>query len=176
MNVRFFLAEKYLSKSNIQLTLNNGINRTALLAVSTVDALGHVDVVSGRATASVLTLLSLNGNSLGRANGLAELASNAPLFTGRIATQGVFATEARRDGALLEGIVDRVSVSAVRLTTPQLELPLQTPIDRVVVRIEWKTGGTYGGLKNCSNTTYMPRIISVSRKYFPALSMTDSSP
>jgi len=36
----------------------------------------------------------------------------------------------------------------------------------------WKrgVGSTYGGRKNCSSTTYMPRSISVSRKYLPALS------
>lgn len=33
---------------------------------------------------------------------------------------------------------------------------------------------TYGGLKNCSNTTYIPRNISVNRKYLPALSKEDS--
>lgn len=32
----------------------------------------------------------------------------------------------------------------------------------------------YGGRKNCSNTTYIPRAISVKRKYFPALSSEDS--
>jgi hypothetical protein len=30
---------------------------------------------------------------------------------------------------------------------------------------------TYGGRKNCSNTTYMPRKISVNKKYLLALSM-----
>ena len=34
----------------------------------------------------------------------------------------------------------------------------------------------YGGRKNCSSTTYMPRTISVSRKYLPALSREDSLP
>ena len=29
---------------------------------------------------------------------------------------------------------------------------------------------SYGGLKNCSKTTYIPLIISVKRKYLPALS------
>ena len=29
---------------------------------------------------------------------------------------------------------------------------------------------TYGGLKNCSSTTYIPLAISVKRKYLPALS------
>ena len=32
----------------------------------------------------------------------------------------------------------------------------------------------YGGRKNCSSTTYMPRAISVRRKYLPALSRDDS--
>lgn len=32
----------------------------------------------------------------------------------------------------------------------------------------------YGGLKNCSSTTYIPLAISVKRKYFPALSNVDS--
>lgn len=33
---------------------------------------------------------------------------------------------------------------------------------------------TYGGLKNCSSDTYMPRNISMSKKYLPALSSADS--
>lgn len=37
-----------------------------------------------------------------------------------------------------------------------------------------KLAGTYGGRKNCSNTTYMPRINSASKKNFPALSRADS--
>ena len=31
-------------------------------------------------------------------------------------------------------------------------------------------GHAYGALKNCSSTTYMPRKISVKRKYLPARS------
>lgn len=34
---------------------------------------------------------------------------------------------------------------------------------------------THGGLKNCSNATYIPRNISNNRKYFPALSIELSS-
>ena len=34
----------------------------------------------------------------------------------------------------------------------------------------------YGGRKNCSSTTYMPRSISVMRKYLPALSREVSFP
>lgn len=33
---------------------------------------------------------------------------------------------------------------------------------------------TYGGLKNCSNATYMPRNISVIRKNLPRVSNVDS--
>jgi hypothetical protein len=36
---------------------------------------------------------------------------------------------------------------------------------------EGRKGKTYGGRKNCSNTTYMPLKISVKRKYLLALSM-----
>lgn len=34
----------------------------------------------------------------------------------------------------------------------------------------------YGGRKNCSSKRYMPRTISVKRKYLPALSREDSFP
>ena len=36
--------------------------------------------------------------------------------------------------------------------------------------------GTYAGLKNCSNTTYIPRNISDIKKYFVALSTDVSDP
>jgi hypothetical protein len=40
---------------------------------------------------------------------------------------------------------------------------------------DWKLNGkAYGGLKYCSSTTYIPRAISVRRKYLPALSKADS--
>jgi hypothetical protein len=91
------------------LTLNDGIHRATLLAVAAVDALGHINIVTGRPAASVLALFGLNGDSLGRANGLAELASNAALLTGGIATEGVFTTETGGDGTLLEGVEDGVT-------------------------------------------------------------------
>ena len=91
------------------LTLNNGINWAALLAVATVDALGHINIITGRPTASVLTFLGLDGDSLSRADSFAKLASNATLLTGRVAAQGVFATETRRDRTFLEGVEDSVT-------------------------------------------------------------------
>ncbi len=64
----------------------------------------------------------------------------------------MLATEAGGDGSFFEGVVYRVACHTVR----------------------WGryagTGTTHGGRKNCSSTTYIPRIISVRRKYLPALS------
>lgn len=79
----------------MKLTFNNGIHRATLLAVSTVDTLGHVDIISGRATASILTFFGLDGNSLGGADGFAKLAGDTAFFTSRIAAQGVLTAEAR---------------------------------------------------------------------------------
>lgn len=93
-----------------QLTLDNSINRATLLAVTTVDALGHINVISGCPSTSVLAFLGLDGDSLSGANGLAELASDATLLTSGIAAQSMFATEAGGDGTLLEGVVDSITI------------------------------------------------------------------
>lgn len=90
-------------------TLNDGVHGAALLAEATVDALGHVDIVTGRPAASIHTLLGFDGDGLGRADGFAELASNATLLTGGIATQSVLTTETGRDGSLLEWVENGVS-------------------------------------------------------------------
>ena len=103
----------------VNLTLHNGVNRAGFLAITTVDALGHVDIVTGRPATSILTLLSFDSNGLSRANGLAELASNAAFLTGGIAAQSVLATETGRDGTLLERIEDGVSVAS-RIKSDQL--------------------------------------------------------
>lgn len=91
--------------------LHDSIDGARLLAEAAVDALCHVDVVAGGAAGAVGALLSLNGDGLRRANGLAQLAGDAALLARRVAPQGVLAPESRRDGALLEGVVDCVSVS-----------------------------------------------------------------
>lgn len=53
------------------LTLNNGVDGTALLAESAVDALCHIDVVSCRPPAAIFALLGFDGNGLSGADGLA---------------------------------------------------------------------------------------------------------
>lgn len=89
--------------------LDNGVNRAGLLAETAVDALCHIDIVASGSSASILTLLGLDGNGLGGADGLAQLASNTSLFTGRVAAEGVLATETRTDGTLFKGVVDGVA-------------------------------------------------------------------
>ena len=45
-------------------TLHDGVNRAGLLAEAAVDALGHVDVVSGGSPGTVAPLLCLNSDCL----------------------------------------------------------------------------------------------------------------
>ena len=87
-------------------SLHDGIDGTGLLAVSTVDALGHVDVVPGGPTGPVLSLLGVDGDGLCGTGRLAELAGDAPLVSGGVPAQGVLATEAGAQISLLEGVVD----------------------------------------------------------------------
>src|SRR5215469_3242812 len=58
-------------------TLDDGIDRTGLLAQSAIDALGHVDVVPGGAAAAVVARLGLDGDRQRRAHRLAQLAGDA---------------------------------------------------------------------------------------------------
>lgn len=70
----------------IGLTLDDRINRTTLLTVTTVDAFCHVDVISRSPPAPVFPLLGLDRDGEGRADGLTELASDASFFTGGVST------------------------------------------------------------------------------------------
>jgi hypothetical protein len=98
-----------ISSKNIKLTFHNGIDWAALLAVSAVDAFGHINVISGCAAASVFTFFGLNCDGLGRTDGFAQLAGNAAFFAGGVSTQSVFATETGGDWALFEGVEDGVA-------------------------------------------------------------------
>lgn len=98
-------------------TLHNRIHGTALLAETAVDALGHVDIVAGRPSASIGTLFGLDGDGLSRADGLAELAGDAAFFARGVTTKGVLAAEAGGDGTLFEGVVDCVPGMGVSVDT-----------------------------------------------------------
>jgi len=104
------IVEEFLSCFSAEFsvrTLDDSIDGTSLLTEAAVNALGHVDVVPGRSASSVLTLLGFDSDGLRRANGLTELACDAPLLTRRVTTQHVLTTEPRGNGALLERVVNR---------------------------------------------------------------------
>jgi hypothetical protein len=75
-------------------TLYNSVNRAALLAKTTVNALGHVDVVARSPSATIHTLLGFNCDSLRRTDSFAQLASNAALLSCWITSKSVLASEA----------------------------------------------------------------------------------
>src|ERR1700674_5035459 len=88
--------------------LDDGIDRTSLLAKPAIDALDHIDVVARRAPRAVVAARAgLDGNRLRRANRLAQLAGDAALFAVRVAAQDMLAAKARGDRVLLERIIDR---------------------------------------------------------------------
>src|SRR5690606_34560661 len=88
-------------------SLDDGVHRAGLLAQTAVDAFDHDDVVARRAAAAVSARFGLDGDGLGGADGLAQLAGDAAFFAVRIAAQRVFATETRRLRVALERIVHR---------------------------------------------------------------------
>mmetsp|Transcript_24147 Transcript_24147/g.29265 ORF Transcript_24147/g.29265 Transcript_24147/m.29265 type:complete len:224 (+) Transcript_24147:225-896(+) len=88
-------------------SLNDSINRASLLAEPAVDALGHIYIVPGGTTATIFTLLCVDGDCLSRANRLAQLARDATLLSAGITAQCVLPTETWTQGTLLERIVER---------------------------------------------------------------------
>jgi hypothetical protein len=87
-------------------SLHDGIDGTGLLAVSAIDALGHVDVVPGSPTGPILSLLGIDGDSLGGTGRLAELTGDAPLVSGGVPAQSVLSAESGTEVSLLEGVID----------------------------------------------------------------------
>src|SRR3954466_12975156 len=88
--------------------LDDGIDRTGLLAQSAIDAFHHIDVIAhGAAGAVIAARAGLDGDRLRRTDRLAQLAGDAALFAIGIAAQRMLAPEAWRDRVLLEGVVDR---------------------------------------------------------------------
>lgn len=73
-------------KKKIKLTLYDGINWAALLAITAVDTLCHINVISGCSSAAVFTFFGLNGNGLRGADGFAELAGDAAFLARGVST------------------------------------------------------------------------------------------
>jgi len=75
--------------------LDDGIDRTGLLAETAEDALREIDIVAAGTASAVLTLLGFDGNRKRRAYRFAELAGDAAFFPIRITSQGMQALETR---------------------------------------------------------------------------------
>src|SRR5262245_59124730 len=74
---------------------DDGVNRAGLLAEAAVDAFHHIYVEAGGPTSAVVVPLPrLDGDSLCRANRLAQLAGDAALLPTRIAPQRKLAAKA----------------------------------------------------------------------------------
>mmetsp|Transcript_20285 Transcript_20285/g.25783 ORF Transcript_20285/g.25783 Transcript_20285/m.25783 type:complete len:208 (-) Transcript_20285:128-751(-) len=103
------IIQKFLVRLSCKLKVwafNNCVNWACLLTVSAVNALGHVNIITGCPTRSIFSLFSIDRNSLCRARSLAELACNATLITRWVAAQCVLTTETRTQVTLFKGIVD----------------------------------------------------------------------
>lgn len=79
------------------------------MAKPAVYAFCHVDVIPRGTSAPVFTFLGLDRDGRGWADGFAKLACNTALFARGVTAQGVFATEAGRDGTFLERVIDCVA-------------------------------------------------------------------
>ena len=64
--------------------LHDGVHGTGLLTEAAVDALGHVDVVSGGPPGPVRPLLGLDSDGLGGTDCLAQLAGDTSLLSGGV--------------------------------------------------------------------------------------------
>lgn len=86
--------------------LHNGINGTRFLAKSTVDALGHVNIVTSCSASSVFTSFRFNSNGLGWTDRFTELAGNATFVSSGVPSQSVLSTETGAQISMLVGVID----------------------------------------------------------------------
>ena len=85
---------------------NSGNRHNGSTYKSTVDAFGHIDVVTSGPPGAILPLLGVDRDGLRGARRLAQLARDAPLLTAGVAPQRVLPPKAGRKESLLIGIVD----------------------------------------------------------------------
>lgn len=112
--------------------LHNSIYRASLLAITTVDTTGFINIITSCSTKTVRTnflevtkwiiAYSFNVNNLGRANSFTQSAGNTsinkckriqkPFFSSGIATKTVFTSHSRRNSNLFVREVDSELLSA----------------------------------------------------------------
>lgn len=78
--------------------LDDCVNRACFLAISTINAFSHIDIVTGSSSRSIRPRLALDCNCLSRAGSSTELTSNTPLLTSGISSQSVLSSKFGRKG------------------------------------------------------------------------------
>merc|ERR1719494_125996 len=86
-------------------TLDNGINRASFLAESTINTLGHVNIVSCGSATSIWAWLSFNCDRLSWTDSLTQLARDASLLSIGVPPQCMLSTKSRAERSFLERIV-----------------------------------------------------------------------
>ncbi len=86
--------------------LDDGIDRASLLAVSTVNAFGHVDIISSRPSRAIRTGFALDCYSSSWACSSTQFACNTSFFTCCISSECVFSSKFWRKWAFFIGVVD----------------------------------------------------------------------
>jgi hypothetical protein len=76
------------------------------LTETTVNTLGHINVVSGGTTTTVRPLFSLNCDGLSWTNGFAQFTSDTTFLTAWIAAQSMLTTEPRAEWSLFEWVIN----------------------------------------------------------------------
>lgn len=104
-------------------TLDNSVHWTSFLTKSAVDALGHVNIVSRGSSSTILAFFHFNRNRLRRADGLAQLTSDATLITTWVSSKSMFSTETGTEVSFFIGVVN----SHTRLEHDFGRQPKRTP-------------------------------------------------
>src|SRR5690625_2401688 len=91
----------------MDMSLYDGIYGAALFAKATKDTFCQIDVIAFGTAGAIFTLVRLDGNGQGRTNCLAELTGNATLFSVRITTQSMQATETWGGRRLFHRVIQR---------------------------------------------------------------------
>lgn len=82
---------------------NTQLNKTYK---STIDTLGHINIISRGPPCPILPLLGINCNSLRWARSLAQLARNTSFIPTGITTEGVLAAKTGGEVPLFVGVID----------------------------------------------------------------------
>ena len=115
--------------------LDNRIDGACLLAEAAEDALGHVDVVLGRATRTIRPWLTLNLDSEGRASCFTKLASDASLLACGVASEGVLAAEHGAERAFFPRVMQDVIGFERRVDSEEEDWPDQLSVEQLSVHV-----------------------------------------